>query len=174
MSVPLPVPPLSGGSALPSPDRSYVTVGVDQEVFALDVGHVREVLDPQPFTRLPDMPASVRGIIDVRGQSVPVFDLRVKFGLPQGEQTAHTRVVVLEVPFAGQAVVLGALTDRVFEVTALDDTGIERPAELGMRWRSEAVAGLGRRHGRLVIILDVARVFSLTDLSLAAPDVPGP
>ncbi|GEO79884.1 chemotaxis protein CheW [Pararhodospirillum oryzae] len=159
---------------MPASDRPYVTVGLDQETFALDVTHVREVLDPQPFIRLPDMPPAMRGIIDVRGHGIPVFDLRMKFGLPPVEQTAHTRIVVFEIPRGGRPVTLGALTDRVFEVTALDETGIERPAELGMRWRSEAVAGLGRRKGRLVIILDVTRVFDFSELSVAACDASPP
>ncbi|GEO79886.1 chemotaxis protein CheW [Pararhodospirillum oryzae] len=164
---------LDSAPPLPSLERSYVTVGIDQEIFALDVAHVREILDPQPFTRLPDMPPSLRGLIDVRGQGIPVFDLRIKFGLPPGEGTPHTRIVVLEIPRAQGAVVLGALTDRVFEVAALDDTGIERPAELGTRWRSEAVAGLGRRNGRLVIILDIAHVFTLKDLTAASSNQSG-
>ncbi|KAA5604586.1 chemotaxis protein CheW [Roseospira marina] len=151
-------------------DTQYVTVGVDREVFALDVACVREVIDPQPFTRLPNMPPSVCGMIDVRHQSVPVFDLRVTFGLSSGEQTEHTRIVVLEVPFGDRAAVLGALTDRVFEVTALDEADIEAPPELGGAWRSPAVAGLGRRKGHLVVVLDIAKVFSLTDLTMASAD----
>jgi len=154
----------------PQEDTQYVTVGVDRETFALDVASVREVIDPQPFTRLPNMPASVCGVIDVRHQSVPVFDLRVKFGLPVGEQTEHTRIVVLEIPFGDRAAVLGALTDRVFEVTALDEADIETPPELGGAWRSPAVAGLGRRNGRLVVVLDIEKVFSLNDLKMASAD----
>lgn len=148
-------------------DRQYVTVGVDEEIFAFDVHQVREVLDLMPFTRMPNMPPVVRGMINLGKRSVPVFDIRVKFGLPPAEPTPNTRIVVLDIPFGDHSVVVGALTDRVYEVTALDSGDLEAPPEIGAASEAEAIQGLGRRKGRIVIILNAAKVFSDTDLSLA-------
>jgi purine-binding chemotaxis protein CheW len=156
--------PASGAPVLDA-DAQYVTVGIDAEVFAIDVSQVREVLDLQPFTRVPNMPRFVRGMIDVRGRGVPVFDMRAKFGLPPVEPTAHTRVVVLEVAIGGRMVVVGALMDRVFEVTALDAGGVEPPPEVGVRWNSDLIRGIGRRNQQFVIILDPERVFATEDVA---------
>lgn len=144
----------------------YVTVGVGDEMFALNVGQVREVLDLCLFTRVPNMPAFVRGMIDVRGQGVPVVDMRMKFGLPPAEPTHHTRIVVLEVEVEGRNLVVGALTDRVYEVAELPDDQIEAAPDVGVRWSSEMIRGIGRRGERFVIILDLHRLFAADGLAL--------
>lgn len=143
----------------------YLTCGVGDETFAITVAQVREVLDVCPFSRVPNMPPWVRGMIDVRGKAVPVIDLRVKFGMPPAEATDRSRIVVLEVVVEGRPLVLGALTDRVYEVTTLDAGEMGPPPEIGTRWRSEIIRGIGRRHDQFVIVLNLNRVFTLDDLT---------
>jgi len=142
----------------------YLTCGVGDEVFAINVAQVREVLDLCPFSKVPNMPAFVRGMIDVRGQAVPVIDLRSRFGLPATVTTDHTRIMVLEVVVDSRALVVGALTDRVFEVTALDAGDVAPPPEIGVRWRSEIIRGIGRRRDKFVIVLNLNKVFTMDDL----------
>ncbi|MEI6557158.1 MAG: chemotaxis protein CheW [Rhodospirillaceae bacterium] len=142
----------------------YLTCGVGDETFALNVAQVREVLDLCPFSRVPNMPPFVRGMIDVRGQAVPVIDLRVRFGMAPVEPTDSTRIMVLEVVSGNRPLVIGALTDRVFEVTALDAGDVGPPPEIGTRWRSEIIRGIGRRHGKFVIVLNLNKVFAIDDL----------
>ena len=102
----------------------FVTLGLDNEVFAVPVELVREILDMrQPF-RIPEAPRHLAGLIDVRGHAVPVIDLRLKLGLSPREPTADTRIVVLDVPMDGRSLSLGLIADRVFEVTALDPDSI--------------------------------------------------
>lgn len=138
----------------------YVTVGIGAEIFALDVAQVREVLDLCPFTRVPNMPDFVRGMIEVRGHGVPVICLRRKFGLPAVEPDSHTRIVVLEVTVAGRQLVIGALTDRVYEVAEITAEAVEAPPEIGVRWNSEIIRGIGRRGDAFVILLDLDRLFT--------------
>ena len=142
----------------------YLTCGVGDETFALNVAQVREVLDLCPFSRVPNMPAYVRGMIDVRGQTVPVIDLRVKFGMSPAEATDTTRIMVLEVVSGSRPLVIGALTDRVIEVTALDSGEVGPPPEIGTRWRSEIIRGIGRRNGKFVIVLNLNKVFAVDDV----------
>lgn len=137
----------------------YVTVGIGAEIFALDVAQVREVLDLCPFTRVPNMPEVVRGMIEVRGHGVPVIDMRRKFGLPAVEPDAHTRIVVLEVTVAGRPLVIGALTDRVYEVAEITADAVEAPPEIGVRWNSDILRGICRRGDAFVILLDLDRLF---------------
>ncbi|MEI6986384.1 MAG: chemotaxis protein CheW [Rhodospirillaceae bacterium] len=142
----------------------YLTCGVGDETFALNVAQVREVLDLCPFARVPNMPAYVRGMIDVRGQTVPVIDLRVKFGMSPVEPSDTTRIMVLEVVTGNRPLVIGALTDRVIEVTSLDKGEVGPPPEIGISWRSDIIRGIGRRLGKFVIVLNLNKVFAIDNL----------
>ena len=96
-----------------------MTLGIEREVFGVPVEAVLEILDVQPVFRVPEAPAYMLGLIDLRGRSVPVLDLRTKLGLPSIPPTEMTRILVLEVEVSGRPLVLGLVADRVFEVMAL-------------------------------------------------------
>lgn len=140
--------------------RQYVTLGVDEDVFAVDVDGVREILDMRPLAHVPNAPPFLSGMIDVRGKGVPVIDLRTRLGLPPAAVSPHSRIVVLEAEVGGRALPFGLLADHVYEVTALDDGQIEPPPEIGVRWRSDYIRGVGRRNGGFVIIFDLGRLLS--------------
>lgn len=148
--------------------EKFVTLGVEREIFAVGVEAVREILDPRPMAALPHAPAFLSGIIDVRGDAVPVLDLRRKLGLAPAPLTEHTRIVVIEVPMPGRDLVLGLLTDRVFEVTELDDDSAGEAPDIGVRWRSDYIRAIGRRQGRFVIVFDLARLFGSEEAALLA------
>jgi purine-binding chemotaxis protein CheW len=106
---------------------------------------------------------------------VPVIDLRVKLGLGATAATEHTRILVLEIPLRGRELTLGLIADRVFEVMALDLKQVEQPPEIGVRWRSDYIAGVGRRGDGFVIIFDLARLFSGEEAAyLGTNGLPGP
>ena len=144
----------------------YVTLGVGEEVFAVEVTRVHEILDHVPVVRLPNAPAHVLGMIDVRRRAVPVVDLRVKLGLSPTVATQQSRILVLDVDVGGRTVVLGLLSDRVYEVTDLADHALEPPPDIGMRWRSDYIRGVGRRGQSFVIIFDLSRLFSEEEVPL--------
>ena len=106
------------------------------------------------------------GLIDVRGQAVPVMDLRAKLGLPAAPVTEHTRIVVLDVQLGSRTLLLGLLADRVFEVTELDEGTVNPPPEIGVRWRSEYILGIGRRGQDIVIVFDLAHLLTSDDVAL--------
>ena len=97
-------------------EKQFVTLNIDREIFAIPVDGVHEILDMQPVFRIPEAPAYMMGLIDWRGRSVPVLDLRAKLGLPSIPPTPTTRILVLEVSIAGRPLVLGLVADRVIEV----------------------------------------------------------
>jgi purine-binding chemotaxis protein CheW len=138
----------------------YVTLGVDGEMFAVDVDQVREILDMRPISKVPNAPSFMLGMIDVRGQGVVVTDLRRKLGLPPAPPTEHTRIVVLDALLGGGTRQVGLVADKVFEVTPLAESETEAAPEVGVRWRSEYIKGIGRHRGAFVIILDLAHLFS--------------
>lgn len=141
-------------------DGQYVTLGVDREIFAVEVEKVREILDLQPLSRVPNAPAFLVGMIDVRGLGVPVIDLRVKLGLPAAPPTPSARIVVMEVDVAGRPTPMGLMADRVFEVAPLAATSMEPPPEIGVRWRSDYIQAIARRNGAFVIIFNLSHLFA--------------
>jgi purine-binding chemotaxis protein CheW len=141
-------------------DASFLTIGIDREVFAAPVEMVLEILEMRPVFRIPEAPAYLKGLIDVRGRSVAVIDLRTKLGLPQVATDENTRIVVLDVPLQDRRLALGLVADRVFEVISLDLKQIEQPPDIGMRWHSDYIRGIGRRLDSFVVVLDLTRLFS--------------
>jgi purine-binding chemotaxis protein CheW len=141
-------------------EAQFVTLGIDREVFAVPVEMVLEILAMRTPFRVPDAPPHLAGLIDVRDQTVPVIDLRLKLGLGAIPPTGNTRILVLEVPVSGRKLVLGLIADRVFEVISLEQRTIGPPPDIGTTWRSEYINGIARRGDTFVIIFDLARLLS--------------
>lgn len=144
----------------------YLTFKLADEIFAVDVAKVREILDYTPATKVPGTPDFMRGVINVRGNVVPVVDMRLKFGLTETEKTVDTCIVVTEIVVDEDKTILGALVDSVQEVFELEANQIEPPPRIGTRWRTEFIRGIGKRNDELIIILDTDRVFSNNELGM--------
>ncbi len=144
----------------------YLTFELEDEIFAIDVSQVREVLDMTSISRVPRSPEFMRGVINVRGSVVPVMDLRMKFGIPNAETTVNTRIIITEINMDAKKIVLGAIADSVNDVLELEPDQIEDPPEIGSRWRSEFIKGIGKRDDHFIIILDVDTVFSTDEIAM--------
>jgi purine-binding chemotaxis protein CheW len=148
----------------------FMTVKLGNDLFAISVAQVREVLEISQITRVPTAPADMRGVVNVRGQASPVVDLRLKFGLPEVPDTVHTRIIVMELELDGEATVLGGVADSVHEVIELEAGSINPPPRIAMRSRTDFIAGMGRRGDDFIIILDANAVFSSDELALIGQD----
>lgn len=144
--------------------RQYLTFKLDGEVFALDVGKVREILDYTNITKVPQTPDFMKGVINLRGSVVPVVDMRLKFSIPPQEKTVDTCIVVVEINIDGEATILGALVDSVQEVFELEPSQIEAAPRIGTKLRTDFILGMGKRDDQFVIILDIDKVFSSEEL----------
>lgn len=142
----------------------FVTIGVAGETFAAPVEKVQEILQMRPIARLPQAAAGLLGMIDVRSQTVPVIDLRTVLGFPPAEDTDSTRIVVLSFEQDGRQLNAGLRTDKVVEVTILDEPELEPPPRIGGHKASPAIAGIGRRNGTFVTVLDLDRILSAADI----------
>jgi purine-binding chemotaxis protein CheW len=149
-----------------------MTFKLGDELFAIDVAQVREVLEVSQITKVPTAPDYMRGVVNVRGQATPVVDLRLRFGLPKGTDTVNTRIIVMELDLDGEATVLGGIADSVHEVIEMDPGNINPPPRIAMRWRTEFIQGMGKRGDDFIIILDINAVFSSEDLVLVKELVP--
>lgn len=144
--------------------KQYLSFVLDDELYALDIAKVREVLELQSVTRIPRTPEFMSGVINLRGHAVPVVDLRLKFGLEPTEHTVDTCIVIAEVGMEGESVVLGALTDSVREVFELSADQISPPPKMGTGIRADFIHGMAKLDERFIMILDIDRVFSVEEL----------
>jgi purine-binding chemotaxis protein CheW len=138
----------------------FLTFKLGDEIFALDITKVREVLDFTIVTKVPRTPEFMRGVINLRGSVVPVVDLRLKFGMSKTENTVNTCIIITEVAVDGHTSVLGALADSVQEVLDLEPGSIVPAPRIGSKLKTEFIRGMGKREDRFVIILDIDKVFS--------------
>ncbi|KQZ02660.1 chemotaxis protein CheW [Caulobacter sp. Root1455] len=151
-----------------SPQGQFVTLGLGEEVFAVSVTFVREILDYQPPFAIPDGPDYLLGLTDVRGRGTPTIDLRMKLGLPRATPTSTTRILVLDVPLADRVLALGLVADRVIEVVSIAPEQIEIAPDIGVPWRSDYIQGVVRREtsagkAGFVVLFDLARLLTAHD-----------
>ena len=154
--------------ATPQQESQFVTFSLGEEVFAVPVEVVREILDYEEAFKIPNGPDYLLGLRNVRGQGVPTIDLRLKLGLSKTIPTPHTRVLVLDVPISERTLSLGLVADRVFEVTPFRMDQIEQAPDIGIRWRSDYICGVVRRDTGFVVIIDLARLLTSEDTAVLA------
>jgi purine-binding chemotaxis protein CheW len=168
--------------ASPVTVRQHVTFSLMGEEYALQIEHVREIIQCERVTSIPSMPPVVRGMMNLRGAVVPVIDLPLKFGLPGTPIGPASYMVVVDMVWSGEAVRLGLLTTelgRVIDVAAGD---LKPVPDFGTRIQSEYLRGVGQIDGRFVLFLDTERLLSpaellritAIDVSRASPDAAMP
>lgn len=145
------------------PPRSgeLLTFALDNETFAVEVERVREVVDMGPATDVPNAPGFAPAVINVRGNVVPLVELRAKFGMPPlADGRGDARVVVAEVPVGGEPTLVGIKADAVYKVVDAGRAALDELPRLGTRWPPEFIRGVVRQEGGFVIVLDIGRVLA--------------
>lgn len=138
----------------------YLSYKLDDEVFALEIGKVREVLEYKGVTKVPRTPDFMRGVINLRGSVVPVIDLKLKFGAPETEAGVDTCVIIVEVNVDGKTTILGLLADSVQEVFEQDAEEIEPAPRIGTWVKTGFIKGMAKREEQFLILLDIDKVFA--------------
>jgi purine-binding chemotaxis protein CheW len=141
---------------------AYLTFDLDGQIFAVAVQCVREILDTQPITRLPNSSHDLLGVIDVRGASVPIVDLTAHLGIGSSTEGQDTRMIVFEFERPGaEPRPLGILAERVRDVCRLRLEDFEKAPEISDgSVRNDLVLGLYRLDGTLIVVVDLARAFA--------------
>ncbi len=155
----------------------YLTFQVASEEYAIGILRVKEILEYDTLTKVPQTPSSIRGVINLRGSVVPVVDLAAKFGLPPRPVTKRTCIVIVEVNLGEAPIVIGILADAVNQVMDLTPADIEPPPAFGTAVRVDYLQGMGKVGKKFVLLLDVDRVLSAPELlgpsfSAAEPALP--
>ncbi len=136
-----------------------VTFRLGTEEYSLDILSVQEIIRHMHLTKVPRTPDFVEGVINLRGRVIPVLDLRKRFGLPSDEKTNETRIIVVEV----EGKTVGLKVDAVSEVLRLPAAAVEPPPSLIAGIESEYIKGVGKLDGRLIILLDVAKILTRSE-----------
>ena len=142
----------------------YLTFQLSNEEFGIRVLKVREIMGLQEITAVPQTPAHIKGVINLRGKVVPVIDLRLKFGLAAAEYTQRTCIIVTQVQGESGAVLMGIVVDGVSEVLNLAGSEIEDTPDFGEEYSGGYLLGMAKVKGKVKILLDIERVLSTQDL----------
>jgi purine-binding chemotaxis protein CheW len=135
-----------------------VMIGLGDEKFALDAALVREIIDPVPVTRVAGARAFVPSVINVRGNVIPLADLRIRFGMPPSDNSADTRIVVIEIAIDNEPVLVGLTADKVYEVTEISQTDVQQTPRVGMHWKPEFIRFITKWRDEFVIVPNIERV----------------
>lgn len=145
----------------------YLTFGLAEENYGLEILRVQEIVGMLPVTRVPRLPAFVAGVVNLRGRIIPVVDLRLAFGLPSSAMDERTCIIVVRVHKGdGTGAVMGVIVDEVSDVGDLAADEIEETPEFGSAIDTSFIKGVGRLEGRVVLLLDIDCVLSGAELEL--------
>ena len=135
-----------------------VMIGLGDEKFALDAAIVREIIDPVPVTKVAGAKPCVPSIINVRGNIVPLADLRLRFGMPLTDASADTRIVVIEIPIDDEPVLVGLIADKVYEVTEISHADTQQTPRVGVNWKPEFIRFITKWRDEFVIVPNMERI----------------
>ena len=137
-----------------------VMLGLADEIFALQAGLVREIIDPIPATRVPGAKAFLPSVINVRGNVIPLADIRIRFGMTPRADTAETRIVVVELILGGDPIVVGIVADKVYEVTEILPSETQDTPRVGLHWKPEFIRFISKWNDDFIIVPDMERILN--------------
>ena len=144
--------------------QTYLSFKLGEEVFAINVSKVLNILEMSPITKVPKSPDYMKGVINLRGNVLPVIDLRIKFGLKENETTVDTSIIVLSINKNNEEIMVGVLVDAVKEVLEFKDEEIVESPSIGTKYNSGFISGMKRRDSNFIMILNIDKVFATEEV----------
>jgi len=144
-------------------EGKYLTFALANEEYGLEILKVREIIGYIDVTAVPQTPHHVKGVINLRGQVIPVVDLRAKFGMETTEVTEQTCIIVVEITQSGRKFNTGIIVDRVQEVLDIAGKDIEEAPQFGSSVDTDFILGMGKIGDKVKILLDIDRVLAGAD-----------
>lgn len=146
--------------------NSYLTFKLEEEFFSANVSRVLEILELVKITKVPKAPDFMRGVINLRGEVLPVIDTRLKFGLSKTEETNDTCIVVVEIEMDDDSMKAGILVDSVEEVLEIEPEEILPPPSIGNQYTSEFIKGMAKTDDQFIMILDVDKIMTAKEMDI--------
>jgi purine-binding chemotaxis protein CheW len=141
-------------------DDMYLTFALASEEYGVGIGQVTEIVGMQRIMAIPDMPAYIKGVINLRGKVIPLMDVRLRFDMPERAYDDRTVIIVMDVAEAP----IGLIVDGVREVLEIPPAQVDRPSQFGKSAGRNVIAGIGHIADRVSILLDASVLVSETDL----------
>jgi purine-binding chemotaxis protein CheW len=164
----------TAGTALLDKEGKYLTFALAQEQYGLEILKVREIIGYMEITAVPQTPSYVKGVINLRGQVIPVIDLRAKFGMATTDVTEQTCIIVVEITQGSRKFDTGIVVDRVEEVLDIAGKDIEAAPQFGASVDTSFILGMGKIGDSVKILLDIDKVLVGADLSDLTRTTQGP
>lgn len=143
----------------------HLTFSVSDDVYGVGISSVKEIIEYPSLTSVPMTPDFIRGVINLRGNVVPVIDLAVRLGKDSRKSGKRSCVIIVELEADGEMSDVGFVVDAVNEVVDIDDNDIEAAPSFGAKIRADFISGMGKRNDNFIIILELERVLSIDELS---------
>ncbi|MCE5341953.1 MAG: chemotaxis protein CheW [Planctomycetaceae bacterium] len=144
-------------------EGKYLTFALGSEEYGLEILKVREIIGYMDITAVPQTPSYVKGVINLRGQVIPVVDLRAKFGMETAKVTDETCIIVVEIHQEGHKFSTGIVVDHVQEVLDIDGENIEEAPQFGSSVNTDFILGIGKVGESVKILLDIDKVLGSDD-----------
>lgn len=138
----------------------FLTFQLQDEEYGLEILKVWEILGLLEITSVPQTPDYVRGVVNLRGQVIPVVDLRLKFGMDEVEYSKRTCIIVVDV----KGVMMGIVVDTVSEVMEINSDSIEETPSFGTKLSTDYILGMGKVNGGVKILLDIDKVLTTDEM----------
>ncbi len=151
--------------------NSYLSFRLDEETFATNVGSVLSILEMTRITKVPRSPAYLKGVINLRGEVLPVIDLRIKFGMPASEINSNTCILVMEIFLDNQNVKVGVIVDSVSEVHEIEQKEVLPPPSLASKFKSEFMEGIYKDGDAFIMLLNMENIFTYDELQVISSTV---
>jgi len=152
--------------AIMEKEGKYLTFALANEEYGLEILKVREIIGYMNITAVPQTPAYVKGVINLRGQVIPVIDLRAKFGMETAEVTEETCIIVVEISQSDRNISTGIVVDHVSEVLDIAGEDIEESPQFGSSVNTDFILGMGKIEETVKILLDIDEVLANVDLTV--------
>jgi len=143
---------------------SFLSFKLGEEIFAANVAKVLNILELVKITKIPRSPDYMKGIINLRGNVLPVIDLRLKFGMEPTINTANTCILILDIEIDDESLQVGALVDSVLEVLEIKEDAMLPPPDLGSKFKSEFIYSIVNHLDDFIMLLDMDKVFSTVEI----------
>ncbi len=144
----------------------YLTFKIGHEMYGLEISKIQEVIKIMDITRIPKMPESIRGVINLRGKVIPVVELRTKFNLGVETECDRACIVVVQITRNDRQVAMGIIIDEILEVRNIEENQLEEAPSFGTDINTDFIFGIGKLGKNVVILLDIENVLSQGELNI--------
>ncbi len=157
---------LSAGSAQAGKEGKYLTFMLDNEEYGISILKIKGIIGMMPITTVPQTPAFVKGVINLRGKVIPIVDLRARFGMDTIDYTERTCIIVVEIEGPAGMMMIGIVVDAVSEVLNIKAENIEDTPTFGTKLNTDYILGMAKMEGGVKILLDIDRVLTGDEIAV--------